>query len=270
MEHERRQPKFDFMKILISLLSAAVVLAAVEFSSSAQISIQAGATMPYYRQIQINPLAIAEGSGVGAYVGFDCDIHITDSFSISPGLFYNYASVRSGGQLDGILVDERQEDHMVNIPVHLKYEFNFKPGKFAMYLYGGPVVSVGISSFLEDAMRFDIRDDSYNIIYEDLMVDFVYDNYSGVVRSLNVPDLLGVSASDRQLIMENVQKTLDDEQVKLSRLDLQLDWGVGFRFLDRLEVRAGYSFGLLDRFFSYYNKYNLKTSQYYIGLGYRF
>lgn len=258
------------MKILISFLSAAVALAAVEFSSSAQISIQAGVAMPQYRQIQINPLALAEGSGVGAYAGFDYDIHITDGFCISPGLFYNFSSVRSGGQLDGILVDERQEDHMVNIPVHFKYEFNFKPGKLAMYLYGGPVVAVGISSVLEDAMRFDIVDDNYNTVYEGLMVDFVYDNYSGVVGSFNIPDLPGVSASDRQLILENVQKTLDDEQMRLNRLDLQLDWGVGFRFLDRLEVRAGYSFGLLDRFFSYYNKYNLKTSQYYIGLGYRF
>ena len=99
------------MKKLFSFLLAAAISAAAGFSASAQMSFQAGVTMPYQRELQMEPLAIYDRYGIGAYFGFDYDIHIIKGFSISPGLFYNFTSAKSSGYEDRFYAEETQRDH---------------------------------------------------------------------------------------------------------------------------------------------------------------
>ena len=64
------------MKSLLKTLLAAAISAAAGFSASAQMSFQAGVTMPYQRELQMEPLAIYDRYGVGAYAELDYDINI--------------------------------------------------------------------------------------------------------------------------------------------------------------------------------------------------
>ena len=101
------------MKSLLKTLLAAAMLAAAGFSASAQMSFQAGVTMPYQRELQMEPLAIYDRYGIGAYFGFDYDIHIIKGFSISPGLFYNFTMACYYETVDNYYGDEIQKDHLI-------------------------------------------------------------------------------------------------------------------------------------------------------------
>lgn len=249
------------MKKLFSFLLAAAISAAAGFSASAQMSFQAGVTMPYQRELQMEPLAIYDRYGIGAYFGFDYDIHIIKGFSISPGLFYNFTSAKSSGYEDRLYAEETQRDHLINIPVHFKYEFNIRPDRFAIYIYAGPVFSLGAASRTKGFLSG-----------SGLSLDVYYDNYSGVLKDLQFPGLSGIiGPEEKQELMDAIQAELDAYGPTQRRFDLQIDWGVGFRFKKHWELKTGYSFGLIDRFNGVFGQnYNLMMNQYYIGFGYRF
>lgn len=249
------------MKSLFKTLLAAAMLAAAGFSASAQMSFQAGVTMPYQRQLRLDPLGLADRYGIGAYAGFDYDINIVKGFSITPGLYYNFTMACYYETVDNYYGDEIQKDHLINIPVHFKYEFNIKPDKFAIYLYAGPVLSIGAASSTNVSVNINL-----------VQLDGIYDNYSGVLKDLKFPgsDRL-TSAGEKQELMDAIQAELDAQGLTQRRFDLQFDWGVGFRFKGHWELRTGYSFGLIDRYNGTFTRnYNLMMNQYYIGFGYRF
>ena len=198
---------------------------------------------------------------IGAYFGFDYDIHIIKGFSISPGLFYNFTSAKSSGYEDRLYAEETQRDHLINIPVHFKYEFNIRPDRFAIYIYAGPVFSLGAASRTKGFLSG-----------SGLSLDVYYDNYSGVLKDLQFPGLSGIiGPEEKQELMDAIQAELDAYGPTQRRFDLQIDWGVGFRFKKHWELKTGYSFGLIDRFNGVFGQnYNLMMNQYYIGFGYRF
>ncbi|MBO8483828.1 MAG: hypothetical protein IAB75_06920 [Bacteroidetes bacterium] len=66
----------DYEKTILSFLLAAAMLAAAGFSASAQMSFQAGVTMPYQRQLRLDTLGLVDRYGVGAYAELDYDINI--------------------------------------------------------------------------------------------------------------------------------------------------------------------------------------------------
>ena len=249
------------MKVAIRPLLVAAVLAAAEISSFAQIGVHAGVSFPYHNVLRLDQLALTERYGLVAFLGADYDIHITDRFSFSPGLFYDFTIVMKAGKSDGHLLSDRQLDHMIDIPAHFKYEFCLKPDRLAIYLYGGPVLSVGIASTKEDELRIGGR--SYD-------VDIVYDNYSGELRDIQSYWWYDLSQEDIRQMSEALQEQLDNSYVSLNRLDLQFDCGFGFRFRNHWELNAGYSFGVVNRYKSYYTNSIFRTSQFYVGFGYRF
>ena len=136
-----------------------------------------------------------------------------------------------------------------------------KSDKFAIYLYAGPVLSIGAASRTNVSVNINL-----------VQLDGIYDNYSGVLKDLKFPgsDRL-TSAGEKQELMDAIQAELDAQGLTQRRFDLQFDWGVGFRFKGHWELRTGYSFGLIDRYNGTFTRnYNLMMNQYYIGFGYRF
>lgn len=249
------------MKKLFSFFLAAALSAAAGFTASAQMSFQIGATIPFQRQLRLDPLGLADRYGLGAYAGFDYDISIVKGFSITPGLYYNFTRTGYDEFVDNYLTEEIQKDHLINIPVHFKYEFNIKPDKFAIYLYAGPVLSIGAASRTDVSVNVNL-----------VQIDGIYDNYSGVLKDLRFPGYYQPSGSaEKQELMDAIQAELDAQGLTQRRFDLQIDWGIGFRFKGHWELRTGYSFGLIDRYNGTFTQnYNLTMSQYYIGAGYRF
>ena len=250
------------MKKLFTFFLVAAMSAAAGFTASAQMSFQIGATIPFQRQLRLDPIGLADRYGLGAYAGFDYDISIVKGFSITPGLYYNFTRTSYDEVGDNYFGEEVQIDHLINIPLHFKYEFNIKPDKFAIYLYAGPVFSIGASSRTNVSILFTNA----------ARIKAIYDNYSGVLKDLLFPGYYQpTSSAEKQELMDAVQAEFDAQGLTQRRFDLQLDWGVGFKFKGHWELRTGYSYGLVDRYNGTFTRnYNMTMSQYYIGAGYRF
>ena len=246
------------MKLYARFILAAVILAAAGLAANAQISIQAGASVSHQKMTQHDPYDRDDRGGIGAYAGVDYGIHIIKGFHITPGLYYNFTHARHY-QLGRYNLDERQADHQINIPVYLKYSFNLKPNKLDLYLYAGPVLSVGMASEL--AAHIDVSGFTYNLYI---------DNYSGAIRKLTLTNY-NINEEREQALIDDFQPELDNRGITQRYIDLQIDGGIGFRFKDHWELRFGYSFGVFDRFNrAYGDTHDLQMTQYYVGFGYRF
>lgn len=172
------------MNVIFKLILTAAMLTA-GLTASAQVGIHAGATMPYQKVTQLNPMAIGERFGLGAYAGVDYDIHIAKGFFITPGLYYNFTIAVEDGITEGLVAEERQMDHLARVPVHFKYEFNLIPDKFAISLYAGPAFSLGMAS--------------KSLIYlyaSGLSLDGIYNNYSGELEDLSFSRVAGLNISN--------------------------------------------------------------------------
>lgn len=251
------------MKNLCIHILAAVMFAAAGISASAQVGVHVGASMPYQRMLRLDPLAISERYGLGAYAGADYDIHIAKGFSIVPGLYYSFTIAVDEGFEEGFYAEERQKDHLIRVPVHFRYEFDLIPDRFAIHLYAGPALSVGVAS------------KSVGFLYDPNGIgcmDVVFDNYSGNLEQVRNPSPgFFISEEQMRLIWDAIQEELDRMEPTQRRVDVQMDCGVGFMFRRHWALRAGYTFGLIDRLNgAYSHNFNLKQNQCYIGFGYRF
>lgn len=247
------------MKFHIKFILAAALLAAAGLAANAQISVQAGTSLPYQKMTQHDPSDRYARGGIGAYAGVDYDIHIIKGCHITPGLYYGFTQVSHSEAESGIEMKETQTDHLISIPVHLKYAFNIKPDKFGLYLYAGPVFSLSAASRLKGRV---------NGFEEN--IDVYIDNHTGAIKNLEIASLQ-LSDEEKQTIIDEVQPTLDSQGITQRHLDLQVDCGVGFMFRKHWELRLGYSFGVFDRFNrDYGDNHDLKMTQYYVGFGYRF
>ena len=247
------------MNTTIRLIFAAALLAAAGLAANAQISVQAGVLAPHQKMTHHDSFKRTDRYGYGAYVGADYDIHIIKGFLITPGIYYNYTFSEYINNDPYNFIHFDQIDHLIKIPVHLKYNFNIKPGKFAIYLYAGPVFSVGLASQLNTLCKAIIDDVAGDIIH--------IDNYSGAIKKIQLANY----GDYRTMIIDMVQASIDSKGITQRYLDLQIDGGIGFRFKDHWELRFGYSFGVFDRFNrAYGDTHDLKMTQYYVGFGYRF
>ena len=193
---------------------------------------------------------------MGVNLGLDYEIRIVKGFRVTPGLHYNLAHTEAIVVKEGYTIDEWQTDHLINIPIHLKYVFNIKPDKFALYLYAGPALSLGTVS----QTRVNVSNS----------FDIYFDNYTGIIKDMDFrnPD----TDADKELdIMDKIQPKMDSLGLTQRRFDLQIDCGAGFRFNGHWELLFGYTFGVIDRFNrDYGDNHDMKAAQGYIGFGYRF
>lgn len=139
------------------LMAAALVLVTV--SASAQFGIKVG---------YVNSKFVAKGNGVtiktnalnGVKVGFDYDIAVAPfGLSVRPGLNYTF--------ITGEMVDEADVTtslHYLNVPIDLKYAYNFNDD-FGLFAVAGPKFVIGVAGkedsldlYKDDGMnRFDIQ-----------------------------------------------------------------------------------------------------------------
>ena len=253
---------YDIMKGFRRIVIVAVVFAAAGISASAQLSFQGGVTLPIQTFEEPGSQGFASRYGDGMYIGIDYNIHVVKGFYITPGLDYNYLSVSYSGDISGFNGTEQQVDHWVNIPVNFKYEFGFRNSKSVFYLYAGPVFSFGAGSVTDMFMSND-----------ELTVKAKYNNYSGAITDVAFGGTLGqqIGISGTAAMQQYLQSELDKAGYQQRSFDLRLDVGIGFRFWNHFEIRAGFTKGLIDRYKGAYSEtYDMFTNQYYIGIGYRF
>lgn len=143
-------------------------------------------------------------------------------------------------------------EHNLNVPVDVKYTFNIIPSVLNISIFVGPTFSLGLAS--QD--KLSISGEFAGIAFDGTLK---YDNYTGKIKSDN--------------ISEELQNTLNGymPESSMSRFDIMLGGGIGVGLFKFLNVKAGYDYGLLNRYKGDMAKNaSLNRSQFYVALGINF
>lgn len=170
----------------------------------------------------------------GFHLGIEYDFDLIGGLSVQPGIQYSY--VAAGDESTTKFGSFKQSDnidiveHYLEIPVYLKYTFDFVPELFGMYVFAGPTVGFGLSSSLIISRSgVDNTRISYNF-------------YNGKIKSENI-------TSDLQKFVDKHE----DDKI-LQPFDILVGGGIGFNLVRHLDLRAGYNYGLVDRMSKDYRK----------------
>ncbi|MCM1177264.1 MAG: hypothetical protein NC308_10825 [Clostridium sp.] len=152
--------------------------------------------------------------------------------------------------------------HNINIPVHFKWNFEIRPGRFAVYLYAGPVLSVGLAAQSMINASSWYREPHY--------IECRYDYYSGNAEcNYGWTDYLEHQYD--QLLDKEIQAQLDAANIRHRCFDMLVDFGVGFRFRDRFELVLGADNSFINRYrHGAASAVSMTMAQPYIGFRYRF
>ncbi|MCX4337634.1 MAG: outer membrane beta-barrel protein [Bacteroidales bacterium] len=225
-------------------------------TSSAQVAFRADVGVIGYKTTCFDPVQVSCIFGLGFQFGADYDIHITKIFHLTPGLYWSFRATEIDCPVENVYGLEHLQEHFLNIPVHAKWKFDIRPEKFGMYVYVGPVFSVGMSSR-----------SNFDLMVSAIRVEGTYDYFNGE-SDFKVPALSG-SASDK--INDMIQDELDAIGVRYSRIEARLDLGVGFVIKGHHELVSGYDFGMNNRVKGALAENNfMNVSNLYVGYRYRF
>lgn len=212
--------------------------------------------MTGYKTTCFDPVQVSYVFGLGLQLGADYDIHITKRFYLTPGLYWSYRAASGNSPVEDVYGTELLQEHFLNVPVHAKWKFDIRPEKFGMYVYVGPVFSVGMSSR-----------SNFDLMVSAIRVEGTYDYFNGE-SDFKVPALSG-STSDK--INDMIQDELDVMGVRYSRFEARLDLGVGFVIKGHHELVTGYDFGMNNRVKGALAENNfMNVSNLYVGYRYRF
>lgn len=238
------------MKKFEIILMAIALYFTCSATSSAQVAVRADVGMLGYNTLIRNPLQITTIPGLGLQLGADYDIHLIKSFYLTPGLYWSYRTVSVDPAVEDVYGFELLQEHFLNIPVHAKWKFDIRPEKFGIYVYAGPVFSVGMSSrsHYDLSVSFINVEGTYNYFNGDSDFNSGYDALNDIIKA------------------EIVAAGL-----KYSRFEARLDCGVGFVIRDRHEIVTACDFGLNNRLKGAITKGNyMIVSNIYLGYRYRF
>ena len=232
------------MKRFFVSFAAAVVAMAFAVSANAQISVGVG----YANEIAPNK-AVYKGTGKGTMMngkynlrGFYVEGSYNWNFyesksgvlSLQPGLRYYYMTdlqsklnLKDGD--DKANSSERYNDHLLDIPVLIRYAYDFVPGQVKAYAFAGPVFSLGLSA--SEVER--------NIITVDGKVQ---DGSSKSTTNLYTGKKVENTWKDGK--WDESETFFDDH---LSMFDLKLGVGLGLQVMEKIDVKFGYNIGLLNR-----------------------
>ena len=242
------------MKKLTTILITSLLICAT--TTSAQVAIRADVGVAGYKTTCFDPAQVSSVFGLGLQIGADYDIHITKRFYLTPGLYWSYRAASGNSPVEDVYGTELLQEHFLNIPVHAKWKFDIRPEKFGIYVYVGPVFSVGMSSR-----------SNFDMMISAIKVEGTYNYFNGD-SDFKSPVLSG-SMSDK--INDMIQDELDAMGVRYSRLEARLDIGVGFVIKGNHELVTGYDFGINNRVKGALAENNfMNASNLYVGYRYRF
>lgn len=225
-------------------------------TSFAQVAVRVDFGTAEYKTTCFEPLQISTTSGMAFQLGADYDIHIKNKFHITPGLYWSYRTALGNSNVAGVTGSELLQENFLNVPIHAKWKFNIKPGKFGMYIYLGPTFSMGMSS----QSHFDLMSSGIN-------VEGAYDYFSGNSDF----KIQGLSGSTSDEFDDILQDEFDALGLKYARFEVRVDWGFGFVIKQHHEIITGYDFGLDNKVKGPLAENNfMNASTLYVGYRYRF
>lgn len=194
---------------------------------------------------------VEKGDGMnGLDLGLTMDFAlIPETLFLHSGLDYVYQTSKPEENNVGFVsVNGRIKDHNLDIPIHLKYRYDFTPviGIFAQL---GPTLSFGMSSKMTYRARLD---DGSN-------AQVIYNYYTGKVKTKGLSETL-----------ENLVNSQLPES-KYKRMDVRLGGAVGATFFDILEASVGYQHGIVNKLRGDLAKdYKMRRGMFYLTVGVRF
>ena len=246
------------MKRLFSLGAVAVVAMAFAAGANAQISVGAG-----YASESVNVKSVYDlGSDVkgrawqkdfrnldGFYVeaayNWEFKTLSKGSLSLQPGLRYTYGVLKESKAYTKAVTDEARSksrsktnisDHTLDIPVNLKYSYEFVPGAVKAYAFAGPVLSFGLACNLLDYTKTNTT------------VDGEVTRYGTSYSKVNLYNGRDVTKEGNDIEEKlEIQKDQDSDLREFDMFDLKLGLGLGVTLAEKVDVKFGYNIGLLNR-----------------------
>lgn len=155
----------------------------------------------------------------------------------------------------------RISNHVIDIPVNVKYAYDFIPGALKGYVFAGPSFSLGIAA---NSLTKDKGSVSYNdktIKGENITR---YNAYTGnyYIKTFD-------SASEES----KTEKGKNDKYKEYNMFDLKLAIGIGITVAEKVDIKFGYNVGLLNRAFIKNTdsiKHSVHSNVLYFGAAYNF
>ena len=185
----------------------------------------------------------------GFYAGVVQDARIVAGLSIQPGLYYSYLNSAGKEEIPGFNLSRSDTEHMLSIPIHLKYTFDIVP-IFNIYVFAGPTLSMGLGATEKLTATGEILGNTVS-------GSVTYNRYSGSVKSDS----------------EDLNDLLDQYMPEgaMTRFDVLMGGGIGLGLLKFITVKGGFDYGLLNRYKGdLADSATLNRMQFYISLGVRF
>ena len=192
----------------------------------------------------------SKGAKNGFHVGLTKDFTLIPyALYINSGLDYVYQMDNPDVEKIGPLkVIAKEQDHRLNIPLKLKYEYTVTPA-ISAFAQVGPTVSFGLASNLKYRARTE----------NGASAGVRYNYFSGKIKTTGEADIM----------KEFLQAQAPDS--KYRRFDAMLGGAVGAKFFDILEVSLGYDWGIVNQYRGVISKdYKLRRQQLYVTVGVRF
>lgn len=155
----------------------------------------------------------------------------------------------------------RYTNHLLDIPVNVKYSYEFVPGTLKAYVFAGPVFSFGLAANNVDYTKLNMTVDgetTQSYEYEK------YNSYSGKYTWKKY---------NQETKKIDTETGKDDAYKVYNAFDLKLGLGAGVTICEDVDIRFGYNFGLLNRsFIKNLNseKYSAHSNIMYFGVAYNF
>ena len=261
------------MKKFIYFLTAALMLAgAAESMAKDVVYRQYRTPHPHHHQHYVSP-----AEGLGLHFGFahsfyrisdkfsesvDSDrakngfhVGLTKDFTLIPyslyiqtGLDYVFQAVTPDvPDFNKIDIIAKEQDHRMNIPVQLKYEYPLFP-TVSLFAQVGPTVSFGLASNL----KYRARTDDGNL-------SVTYNYFNRKIKTT------GEAGAMKEYIESQAPGA------KFRRFDMYLGGAVGAKFFEILEVSFGYDWGVVNQYKGdLSDEFKMRRQQFYLTAAVRF
>lgn len=214
--------------------------------------------------------------GIYVEVAYNWDLTTVGdgALSLQPGLRYNWVTSNQGtskarynGDVSGKKYEvnattrSRFANHFIDIPVHLRYSYDFVPGTFKAYAFAGSVFSLGLAANSTDCSKGSVvyggeEKKTYDLEKINVYNGKYYNRYY-----------------DTAAKKYEVDKGQSDDYKMYNMFDLKLALGLGVTVSEKVDIKVGYNIGLLNRIvhkIDGYAKYSAHSNVLYFGVAYNF
>ncbi len=242
------------MKRTIKVWAILSMLTLISFSVNAQVGVEAGILSSPYKS-SVDGENSDETYG-GFRLGVTYNFGLAMGLSINTGLHYSYLGKSEDNyyQQSGVEVKEKvgHKEHYLDVPIRLAYTYPVA-NSVKIFAYAGPKLVMGLSSKMKEEVTVTADNQS-------ISASVTYNMYNGKV-DVSVP-------KGMEDLLEDVPEEID---MKLSRFDVQVGFGLGIILFDRVTIKEGYDWGLLNKMTGdAADDMTLKRNQFYLGVGYTF